>query len=71
MADDESVTLEVCGHELRVSKPEKMFFPGPGHTKLDLVRYYIECEAAVVRHLSERPTVLKRWVDGVEGKPFF
>ncbi|HEX4838159.1 MAG TPA: DNA polymerase domain-containing protein [Solirubrobacteraceae bacterium] len=69
--DEDYVMLEVSGRELRLSKPEKVFFPGPGHTKLDLARYYIECEQAVVRHLSERPTVLKRWVDGVEGKPFF
>ena len=71
MADEDAVVLEVCGHELRVSKPDKLYFPKPGHSKLDLVNYYIECEAAVVRHLRERPTVMKRWVDGVEGKPFF
>jgi DNA ligase D len=71
-ADTEDyVMLEVCGRELRLSKPEKLFFPVPGYTKLDLARYYIECEQAVVRHLRERPTVLKRWVDGVQGKPFF
>ncbi|HWX73939.1 MAG TPA: non-homologous end-joining DNA ligase [Solirubrobacteraceae bacterium] len=63
--------LEVCGHELRVSNPEKPFFPERGVTKLDLVNYYLECEEAVVRHLRERPTVMKRWVDGVQGKPFF
>ena len=63
--------VEVSGRELRVSKPEKLFFPEPGFTKLDLVAYYVECEQAVVRHLSERPTVMKRWVDGVQGKPFF
>ena len=63
--------FEVCGRELRVSKPEKLFFPEPGFTKLDLVAYYIECEQAVVRHLRERPTVMKRWVDGVQGKAFF
>ena len=40
-------------------------------TKLDLVNYYVECEQAVVRGLRDRPTVMKRWVDGVEGKPFF
>ena len=71
MADDDHVMLEVCGRELRVSKPDKLFFPKPGFTKLDLVAYYIECEQAVVRHLKERPTVMKRWVDGVAGKPFF
>jgi len=65
------VMLEVCGHELRVSSPAKVYFPDAGITKLDLVNYYVECEQAVVRHLRERPTVMKRWVDGVEGEPFF
>jgi bifunctional non-homologous end joining protein LigD len=63
--------VEVSGRELRISKPDKLFFPEPGLTKLDLVAYYIECHQAVVRHLRERPTVMKRWVDGVQGKPFF
>jgi bifunctional non-homologous end joining protein LigD len=63
--------VEVCGRELRVSSPGKLFFPRVGFSKMDLVNYYIECEEATVRHLRERPTVMKRWVDGVEGKPFF
>src|SRR5437899_5263433 len=67
----EHVLLDVRGHELRVSNPAKVFFPEVGVSKLDLVNYYIECEQAVVRHLCERPTVMKRWVDGVQGKPFF
>jgi DNA ligase D-like protein (predicted polymerase) len=69
--EGEPVVLELCGHELRVSKPAKLYFPDAGFTKLDLVAYYIECAEAVVRHLRERPTVMKRWVDGVKGKPFF
>ena len=52
-------------------QPRKLFFPEPGFTKMDLVNYYLECEEAVVRHLRERPTVMKRWVDGVQGEPFF
>ncbi len=67
----EHVLVEVCGHELRVSNPDKLFFPDAGLTKMDLVNYYLDCEQAVVRHLRERPTVMKRWVDGVAGKPFF
>jgi DNA ligase D len=67
----EHAVVEVCGRELRVSNPGKPFFPQVGLTKMDLVNYYIDCEDAVVRHLRERPTVMKRWVDGVEGKPFF
>jgi len=67
----EHVVVEVCGRELRVSSPGKVFFPAARLTKLDLVNYYVECEHAVVRHLRERPTVMKRWVDGVDGEPFF
>ncbi len=63
--------VEVCGREVRLSNPGKLFFPEVGLTKMDLVSYYIECEQAVVRRLRERPTVMKRWVDGVEGEPFF
>jgi bifunctional non-homologous end joining protein LigD len=65
------VVIEVCGREVRVSSPGKVYFPQAGITKLDLVNYYLECEQAVVRHLRERPTVMKRWVDGVTGEPFF
>ena len=67
----EHVTIEVSGREVRLSNPAKVYFPARGFTKLDLARYYIECEQQVVRHLRERPTVMKRWVNGVEGEPFF
>ncbi|HXB64418.1 MAG TPA: DNA polymerase domain-containing protein [Solirubrobacteraceae bacterium] len=70
-AEKEHVTLEVAGRELRVSSPSKLYFPEPGFTKLDLVNYYLECAEAVLVGLRERPTVMKRWVDGVQGEPFF
>ena len=38
------VIIEVCGREVRVSNPGKLFFPDVGLTKLDLVNYYVECE---------------------------
>ena len=69
--EQDRVVIETCGRELRISNPGKVFFPERGFTKLDLIRYYLACEQAVVRHLAERPSVLKRWVDGVAGKPFF
>jgi len=67
----EHVIVEAAGQELRVSNPGKLYFPQAGVTKLDLVNYYLECEQAVVLGLRERPTVMKRWVNGVEGDPFF
>ena len=67
----EHVLVEAAGRELRVSNPEKLFFPQVGLRKIDLVNYYLNCSEAVVRHLRDRPTVMKRWVNGVEGDPFF
>jgi DNA ligase D-like protein (predicted polymerase) len=67
----EQIVVEAGGHELRVSNPGKLYFPAAGISKLDLVNYYVECADAVVRGLRDRPTVMKRWVDGVDGEPFF
>ncbi|MDQ2759333.1 MAG: DNA polymerase domain-containing protein [Actinomycetota bacterium] len=67
MADH--TTIEVAGHEVRLSNPAKVFFPQSGITKLDLVDYYLA--VPVINHLHDRPTVLKRYVDGAAGKPFF
>ncbi len=67
MADH--TTIEVAGHEVRLSNPAKVFFPQSGITKLDLVNYYLA--VPVINHLHDRPTVLKRYVDGAAGKPFF
>ena len=67
----EAIEIEVTGREIRISNPSKVFFPQPGFTKLDLLNYYLECADAVVTGLRERPTTLKRWVDGVAGEFFF
>jgi bifunctional non-homologous end joining protein LigD len=63
--------IEAAGTEVRISNPAKVFFPEAGITKLDLVRYYLEVSEAIVKQLHDRPTVLKRYVDGAAGKPFF
>jgi bifunctional non-homologous end joining protein LigD len=67
----EHLIVEASGREVRLSNPGKLFFPVAAITKLDLVEYYLECEGAVLLGLRDRPTVLKRWVDGVDGEPFF
>jgi bifunctional non-homologous end joining protein LigD len=64
-------TIEAAGRELRFSNPDKVFFPQAGHTKLDLARYYLEVAEAALIHLRERPTTLKRFVDGAGGEFFF
>ncbi len=63
--------IEAAGIEVRLSNPGKIFFPERGITKLDLARYYLELAGPVTNQLRDRPTVLKRFVDGAAKKPFF
>ena len=63
--------LEVAGREVTVSNPDKVFFPTTGHTKLDLVRYYLAVADGALRGVSGRPMALKRFVHGADGDFFF
>jgi DNA ligase D-like protein (predicted polymerase) len=63
--------LEVAGRELTVTNPDKVFFPRTGHTKLDLVRYYLAVAEGALRGVAGRPMALKRFVNGAEGEAFF
>ena len=63
--------LQIAGREVTVSNPDKVFFPNTGHTKLDLVRYYLAVAEGALRGVSGRPMALKRFVNGAEGEFFF
>ncbi len=63
--------LDVAGREVTISNPDKVYFPKAGHTKLDLVRYYLSVADGALRGAGGRPMALKRFVDGAEGEPFF
>jgi bifunctional non-homologous end joining protein LigD len=70
-AKSKYLTLEVAGREVKLSNPDKLFFPKPRFTKLDLAEYYMAVEEAAVNQLRERPGTMKRFVDGVNGEFFF
>jgi bifunctional non-homologous end joining protein LigD len=63
--------LEVEGREVTITNPEKVFFPRTGHTKLDLVNYYLAAADGALRGVRRRPMALKRFVNGAEGEAFF
>ena len=67
----EAIELEVGARVVRVSNPDKIYFPGSGHTKLDLVQYYLSVADGIVRALYERPTQLRRFPDGIEGEAIY
>jgi bifunctional non-homologous end joining protein LigD len=63
--------IEVSGRSVAVSNPGKVYFPETGHTKLDVVRYYLSVADGALRGVAGRPMVLKRFVDGAAGEAFF
>ena len=63
--------LEIGGREVAVSNPDKVYFPRAGHTKLDLVRYFLAVADGALVGVRGRPMALKRFVDGAEKEPFF
>jgi bifunctional non-homologous end joining protein LigD len=71
MAGRAETHVETDGGEVRVSHPDKVVFPQPGLTKLDLVQYYIAVAEGALRGAGGRPMVLKRFVKGIDAEPFF
>jgi DNA ligase D-like protein (predicted polymerase) len=63
--------LTIDGHEVTISNPGKVFFPATGHTKLDLVRFYLAVADGAVRGVARRPMALKRFPNGADGEFFF
>ncbi len=63
-----AVELEVGDRTVRITNPDRVYFPARGETKLDLARYYLSVGDGIVRALRERPCMLHRFPDGVTGQ---
>jgi DNA ligase D len=63
-----SIELEVGHRTVRISNPDRVYFPLLGATKLDLARYYLSVGDGIVRALRERPCMLHRFPEGIEGE---
>jgi DNA ligase D len=64
---DSAVELEVGHRTVRISNPDRVYFPARGETKLDLANYYLSVGDGIVRALRERPCMLHRFPSGVSG----
>ena len=67
----EAIELQVGERTVRVSSPGKVYFPDRGITKRQVVEYYLAVAEPLLRAVGERPTTLKRYVDGVTGDAFY
>jgi DNA ligase D len=70
-AEGDDVTLELDGHAVEVSNPDKVFFSERGETKLDLIRFYESVHDPLLAAMGGRPVMLQRFPNGAEGSSFF
>ena len=66
-----SQLLEIDGYSVTITNPDKLVFPVGGHTKLDLVRYYLAVAEGALRGVTGRPMILKRFVKGIDQEAFW
>jgi bifunctional non-homologous end joining protein LigD len=71
-ADNAVELLAINGLEVRVTHPDKLYFSKQVKiSKLELVRYYLSVAPGALTGISDRPIVLKRFVNGAEGEAFY
>ncbi|HNM96758.1 MAG TPA: non-homologous end-joining DNA ligase [Marmoricola sp.] len=63
-----AIEIEVDDKVVRVTNPDRVYFPARGETKLDLVEYYLSVGDGIVNALRERPCMLHRFPTGVTGE---
>jgi DNA ligase D len=69
--DDDAIELEVDGHPLRLSSPNKVLFADRGETKHDLLQYYLAVGEPIMRTMGGRPVLMERYPHGAGGNSFF
>ena len=63
--------VKIPGGELKVTSLDRVMFPKDGVTKGALMRYYASVAPFILPALKDRPLVLKRTPEGIEGETFF
>jgi bifunctional non-homologous end joining protein LigD len=63
--------LHIAGRDVTITNPDKTYFPAAGHTKLDMVTYYLAVADGAIRGVSGRPMALNRFVNGAGVEFFF
>jgi bifunctional non-homologous end joining protein LigD len=66
-----ATTIEVDGHPVRITTPERVLYPAVGFTKGRMLDYYARISPALLPHVAGRPVTLRRFPEGVEGGTWF
>ncbi len=63
-----AVEIEVGDRDVRITNPDRVYFPARGETKRDLVDYYLSVGDGIVNALRERPCMMHRFPEGISGE---
>ena len=64
-------TYEVGGRTIEITHPDRVLFPDDGLTKADMAEYHHQVAPTLVRHLADRPLMLQRFPEGIDGAGFY
>ena len=67
----EHEVITVAGRDVPISNPRKVLFAQAGYTKLDVARYYVAVAEGALRAAGDRPNVLVRYPNGIDGEFFY
>ena len=67
----EQEILTVAGRDITISNPRKVLFPQAGYTKFDVAQYYLAVSVGALRAAGDRPNVLVRYPNGIDGEFFY
>ncbi|GEP98942.1 DNA ligase D [Chitinophaga cymbidii] len=62
---------KVSGHEMKFNNLDKIFWPGEGYTKRDMLNYYYQVAPYILPYLKDRPQSMNRYPNGIRGKSFY
>jgi bifunctional non-homologous end joining protein LigD len=57
--------------EVNFTHLDRVYYPGPGYTKAEVLNYYLRVAPFLLPHITDRPLTLERWPEGVEDGSFF
>jgi bifunctional non-homologous end joining protein LigD len=70
-ASAKEATVKIDGHSLKFTNLSKLYYPGDGVTKRDVLNYYAAVADLILPHLKDRPLSLKRYPNGIREQFFF
>lgn len=68
---DETQVRSIQGHDIKFTNLSKVFWPGEGYSKRDVLNYYYQVAPYILPYLKDRPQTLNRFPNGIEGKSFY